>query len=436
MQASFDLGRHALSLVFLTRRLFLYSDMLEVGNKGLSVPEARTHFALWCLVKSPLLIGADLTKITAPYLAILTSKELIAISQDTLGKQGRLVDSKSNSARDTLPLPRSTMPAAGVTDEDYLLLVARLRAQFGGVTDCSYDGIKVNGTMTAVGAEQKWLLDDATGTIRNKPSSSGSKTTVSSIGTPAAGRGGAVEGGAVEGGAVDLCLTVSTPSGTSNKTDVTIASCVAGSTAQKWRGFGDVTATTAPLMSVLMEAANMSACLATNGSSLFVEPCVQDPVRCSTRGPDCPQSVRMPQLWYAMRNGQLLSTVTSEFQIHGRCSAQAMPKCVSTRPNSAPIRPPSPPAGPSPRLPLQVWAGPLSGGRLAVALVNAGDSTAQIDATWTVLGIKNGTTMNVRDATAGTANGTADGLVSAQVASHDTVVLTLAPIAEAQGMHR
>ena len=59
--------------------------MLEVGNPGLSVPEARTHFALWCLVKSPLLIGADLSKIAPPYLEILKNKHLIAINQSPDG---------------------------------------------------------------------------------------------------------------------------------------------------------------------------------------------------------------------------------------------------------------------------------------------------------------------------------------------------------------
>ena len=33
-------------------------DMLEVGHSGLTLPEQRTHFNLWALSKSPLLIGA------------------------------------------------------------------------------------------------------------------------------------------------------------------------------------------------------------------------------------------------------------------------------------------------------------------------------------------------------------------------------------------
>ena len=39
------------------------ADMLEVGNKGLTIAEQRTHFALWAMVKSPLLIGSDVRSI-------------------------------------------------------------------------------------------------------------------------------------------------------------------------------------------------------------------------------------------------------------------------------------------------------------------------------------------------------------------------------------
>lgn len=195
-------------------------------------------------------------------------------------------------------------------------------------------------------------------------------------------------------------------------------------------------------MSVMREAADMPACLATNGSSLFLEPCVQDPAHCWERGPDCAKSLRVRQLWYSMKNNQLLSSFTSEFDMGCRAPVHAMPKCIATRPNGAPIRPPAPPAGTDPKLPLQVWAGPLSGGRLAVALANAGSTAAQIEASWSVLGIQAGTEMSIRDATAGTANGTATDSVSSYVASHDTVVLTLAPVIrdtlspQLRGQHR
>lgn len=34
-------------------------DMLEVGNGDLTIEENRAHFALWAIMKSPLIIGTD-----------------------------------------------------------------------------------------------------------------------------------------------------------------------------------------------------------------------------------------------------------------------------------------------------------------------------------------------------------------------------------------
>lgn len=63
-------------------------DMLEVGNKGLTLAESRAHFSLWCMLAAPLMAGNDLRKMKPEILNILTNKELIAIDQDPLGKQG------------------------------------------------------------------------------------------------------------------------------------------------------------------------------------------------------------------------------------------------------------------------------------------------------------------------------------------------------------
>jgi len=68
-------------------------DMLEVGNGGMTVNENTAHFSLWCLVKSPLLIGCDVTKMSNDTLTILTNAEVIAVNQDSLGKQGKKVAS-------------------------------------------------------------------------------------------------------------------------------------------------------------------------------------------------------------------------------------------------------------------------------------------------------------------------------------------------------
>lgn len=62
-------------------------DMLEVGNGGMSFTEYKTHFSLWAMAKAPLIIGCDLTQMSADTLLILSNTDLIAINQDSLGRQ-------------------------------------------------------------------------------------------------------------------------------------------------------------------------------------------------------------------------------------------------------------------------------------------------------------------------------------------------------------
>ncbi len=63
-------------------------DMLEVGNGKLSLAENRTHFSLWAILAAPLLAGNDLPNMKPEIKAILTNRDVIAIDQDRLGKQG------------------------------------------------------------------------------------------------------------------------------------------------------------------------------------------------------------------------------------------------------------------------------------------------------------------------------------------------------------
>ena len=62
--------------------------MLEVGNGGMNATEYRTHMTLWAMLAAPLLAGNDLSAMTPETLSILTNRDVIAIDQDALGKQG------------------------------------------------------------------------------------------------------------------------------------------------------------------------------------------------------------------------------------------------------------------------------------------------------------------------------------------------------------
>jgi alpha-galactosidase len=66
-------------------------DMLEVGNEGLTLTESQAHFSLWCLLAAPLMAGNDLRTMSADIRNILTNPEIIAVNQDSLGRQGRKV---------------------------------------------------------------------------------------------------------------------------------------------------------------------------------------------------------------------------------------------------------------------------------------------------------------------------------------------------------
>ncbi|MFJ8492726.1 NPCBM/NEW2 domain-containing protein [Streptomyces sp. NPDC094038] len=70
-------------------------DMLEVGNGGMTDTEYRSHFSMWSVMAAPLLIGTDLRKASPATFDILDNKEVIAVDQDPLGKQGTVVSSES-----------------------------------------------------------------------------------------------------------------------------------------------------------------------------------------------------------------------------------------------------------------------------------------------------------------------------------------------------
>jgi len=65
-------------------------DMLEVGRR-MSAEEDRTHFGLWCIMNSPLLIGCDMANVRPDALELMKNRDLISINQDKTFQQAYLV---------------------------------------------------------------------------------------------------------------------------------------------------------------------------------------------------------------------------------------------------------------------------------------------------------------------------------------------------------
>ena len=63
-------------------------DMLEVGNGGQEDNEYVTHFSMWAMLSSPLIIGTDVTILSPANLAIYSNPAVIAINQDPSASAG------------------------------------------------------------------------------------------------------------------------------------------------------------------------------------------------------------------------------------------------------------------------------------------------------------------------------------------------------------
>lgn len=63
----------------------------QVGVGLLTFQEQRSNFALWALMKSPLMLGTDLTLMTPEQMEVVSNEEVLAVNQDALGVPGDLI---------------------------------------------------------------------------------------------------------------------------------------------------------------------------------------------------------------------------------------------------------------------------------------------------------------------------------------------------------
>lgn len=71
-------------------------DMMVTGEQGMTDHEQESHFALWCVMSSPLFLGNDPLSMRDFERELITNEELIAINQDP-NEQGRLVADSEGS---------------------------------------------------------------------------------------------------------------------------------------------------------------------------------------------------------------------------------------------------------------------------------------------------------------------------------------------------
>jgi len=73
-------------------------DMMQIGN-GMNYEEDKTHFSMWCMMSTPLMLGNDLTTISDETIEIVTNQELIALNQDPACLQATLAGGEDDGGQ-------------------------------------------------------------------------------------------------------------------------------------------------------------------------------------------------------------------------------------------------------------------------------------------------------------------------------------------------
>jgi len=66
-------------------------DTLLLGNFGLSYDQSRAQLAIWSILAAPFILSTDLRTIKPEMKELILNREIIAVNQDKLGLQGRLI---------------------------------------------------------------------------------------------------------------------------------------------------------------------------------------------------------------------------------------------------------------------------------------------------------------------------------------------------------
>jgi hypothetical protein len=92
IMASFDSGVHPAG-----EHTGYYNDldMMTVGMAGMRPQDDQTLMSLWSVMGSPLIEGADLTKVSPQAVTALTNREVLAVDQDPRGLPGVLVQNQN-----------------------------------------------------------------------------------------------------------------------------------------------------------------------------------------------------------------------------------------------------------------------------------------------------------------------------------------------------
>jgi alpha-galactosidase len=111
--------------------------MLEVGN-GMSFQEDRAEFSLWAEMAAPLISGTDLRTATPATLSIYKNAGVVAVDQDSLGKQGRQIASSGGLDVLTKPLANGDVSVVLFNENSSAATISTTASAAGAAAASSY----------------------------------------------------------------------------------------------------------------------------------------------------------------------------------------------------------------------------------------------------------------------------------------------------------
>ncbi|MER7583564.1 NEW3 domain-containing protein [Kitasatospora sp. NPDC097691] len=106
-------------------------DFLLAGDSGLSQDEIQSQVSLWAMMAAPLISSTDLTRLSPAALDVLGNRDVIAVDQDRLGVQGRVVQRGAGYDVLSKPLAGGDRAVALFNSSDTAQTITTTAAQAG-----------------------------------------------------------------------------------------------------------------------------------------------------------------------------------------------------------------------------------------------------------------------------------------------------------------
>jgi len=97
----------------------------------MTADENRMQLNLWAMLAAPLILGSDLRVLTRETVTLLTNRDVIAVDQDALGRQGKRVAQAGNGEVWSRPLADGSVAVAFFNKGDQSAAVAVSWEQLG-----------------------------------------------------------------------------------------------------------------------------------------------------------------------------------------------------------------------------------------------------------------------------------------------------------------